>query len=209
VIKTTRFHLTLIYLIDFIRSTGMFMCAEPLILGELEDYLTGEFLADTVDERVRQELARFLVEKKHFRKEDIRARCRLAIQVTNNKSAEIKIDFMIQVEGKTGMIVQYGPGSITSRHRPALSVSRLAQAYQIPVVVVTNGEGADILDGVCGEVTGSGLGAIPAKDHLQDIVRKHHFKEIPIRQKVLESRILYAFEVNDSCFCHMAACGSS
>jgi hypothetical protein len=114
---------------------------------------------------------------------------------------------MIQVEGKTGMIMQYGPGSITSRHRPALAASRLVEAYQIPVIVVTNGEEADVLDGVTGNVTAEGLDGIPSKAQLQEIMRGHAFERISDRQKALEARILYAFEVNDSCFCDMASCG--
>ena len=39
-----------------------------LILGELTDYLTGEPLTDTHDERLRQELAKWLVEKKTISK---------------------------------------------------------------------------------------------------------------------------------------------
>ncbi len=181
------------------------MCAEPLILGKLTDFITGEILPDTIDERARQALACFLVEKKHFAKDDIRVRCPIRVQAAD-QSAERIIDFIIGADGKTGMILQYGPGSITSRHRPALAASRMAEAYQIPVVVVTNGKEADILDGVSGNVIASGLDAIPSMAELREIMQTHAFDIISPRQKSLEARILYAFEVNDSCFCDSASC---
>ena len=44
----------------------------------------------------------------------------------------IKIDFEIEVSGKIGMIIRYGPGSLVTRQRPALAVSRLVVASRFP-----------------------------------------------------------------------------
>ena len=55
------------------------------------------------------------------------------------------------------MIVKYAPGSLVTRHRPALAASRLIAPYQVPVVVVTNGKDTNILDGSTGKVTGYGF----------------------------------------------------
>ena len=44
-----------------------------LILGELVDFITGETIQDTHDERYRQKLARFLIEKKDYTKNDIKS----------------------------------------------------------------------------------------------------------------------------------------
>jgi hypothetical protein len=35
------------------------MCPHELILGETTDFITGETLVDTIDERARQKIARF------------------------------------------------------------------------------------------------------------------------------------------------------
>ncbi|MCW5205093.1 hypothetical protein VU02_04130, partial [Desulfobulbus sp. N2] len=45
-----------------------------LVYGTLKDYLTGEELPDTDDERLRQEMARMMVEEKGFAKEDLEPR---------------------------------------------------------------------------------------------------------------------------------------
>ena len=42
-----------------------------LILGELIDFITGETIQDTHDERYRQKLARLLVEHKGYVKKEI------------------------------------------------------------------------------------------------------------------------------------------
>jgi len=42
-----------------------------LILGELVDYITGETIEDTHDERYRQKLAHLLVEHKGYFKKEI------------------------------------------------------------------------------------------------------------------------------------------
>ena len=68
------------------------------------------------------------------------------------------------------MIVKYGPGSLVTRQRSSLAASRLVAPYQVPVVVVTNGKNADILNGFNGNVTASGLEKIPSKPDLEKII---------------------------------------
>jgi len=56
-----------------------------LILGELTDFLSGETLKDTHDERYRQKLARLLVNKKGYAKNEISPRCELLITAGDNQ----------------------------------------------------------------------------------------------------------------------------
>ena len=181
------------------------MDGHHLILGELTDLITGETLADTHDERYRQKLARLLLDTKGYDLENIQARHPLKVQAGSN-CALIKIDFVLSAAGKTGMIVKYGPGSLVTRYRPALAAARLITPYQIPRVVVTNGEAADILDGASGKLMASDLASIPSKDELATIVAQMSIKEItPVRAEA-ESRIVYAFEVDGACPCDDTIC---
>jgi Type I restriction enzyme R protein N terminus (HSDR_N) len=181
------------------------MDGHHLILGELVDFLTGETLQDTHDERYRQDLARLLVEELAYSKEDIEPRCDLMVQA-GGKRAIVKVDFQITLSGKTCMIVKYGPGSIVTRHRPALAASRLLKPYQIPTVVVTNGEDADVLDGRTGKLTGRGLDSIPSKIMLIETARNTGFEAISEKRVEVESRIVYAYEVDGSCPCDDTIC---
>ncbi len=104
------------------------------------------------------------------------------------------------------MMVKYGPGSLVTRHRPALAASRLVAPYQVPVVVVTNGKEADIIEGATGKVISSGLESIPDRSELIDRVADTHFNPISAKQATMESKIIYAFEVDDSCLCDDNIC---
>jgi len=176
-----------------------------LILGEIVDFITGESIEDTHDERYRQKLARLLVENKEYGKTDIKPRCNL-MAVAGEKRAIVKIDFSISLSEKICMIIKYGPGSLVTRHRPALAASRLLAPYQIPVVVVTNGEDADIIEGSSGKLSAQGLDSIPAKPELIDRIANERFNPLSEKQLERESRIFYAFEVDGSCPCDDTIC---
>lgn len=176
-----------------------------LILGKTTDFITGEPIEDTHDERYRQNIARLLVNEKLYEKKDIKPRYDLLAQAGNRK-AIIKVDFLVSIGNRICMIIKYGPGSITTRHRPAMAASRLVTDYQIPVVVVTNGVDADILDGLTGKIISNGLDAIPAKPEIIKLSAKFAFFDIPATRAEAESRILYAYDVDGSCPCDNSIC---
>ncbi len=181
------------------------MDGHRLILGELVDYITGEVLIDTHDERYRQKIARLLVDQMGYAKGDIEPRRALAVQV-DDKKALLKIDFIITLAGRISMVVQYGPGSLVTRRRSVLAVSRLIAPYQVPVAVITNGQDAEIISGASGEMIDKGLGAIPSKSDLTRRVAGKVFAPISDRRAEMESRILYCYEVDDSCECDDDIC---
>jgi hypothetical protein len=104
------------------------------------------------------------------------------------------------------MVIHYGPGSLVTRHRPILAMSRLVQANQVPLAVVTNGEDADILDGESGRVIASGLNQIPTKTQLSHIVDARQWPMVPPKRREMESRILMAFEIDGRCPCDDSVC---
>jgi hypothetical protein len=181
------------------------MAGHHLILGKLSDVLTGETLDDTLDERYRQKIARLLVERGGYRPQDVEPRRELMLQA-DSRRAVIRIDFVVRIEGKAGMVIRFGPGSMVSRERPALAVSRLIEAYQVPIVVVTNGEDAEILDGESGKVIGCGLEAVPDKAELTERVKRYAFPAIPAERAVMESRVAYCYEVDGACPCDDTIC---
>jgi hypothetical protein len=176
-----------------------------LILGQLTDIITGNTLEDTHDERYRQAIARLLIEKKGYAREDIHPRSNLMV-TAGAKKAIIQIDFTVVLQKRMIMIIRYGPGSLVTRHRPVLATSRVLTTYQIPLVVVTNGVEADVLDGKSGTLISQGLGTIPSKDELLANIACLKFEEIAAVRTEMESRIIYAFEVDGSCACDDTVC---
>ena len=176
-----------------------------LVLGELIDFVTGEKIPDTHDERYRQQLARLLVERKGYLKNQIQPRFELRV-AAENKQAVLKIDFVVHLSERICMILKYGPGSLVTRHRSTLAASRLVAPYQVPIAVVTNGKDADIVEGSSGKIIASGLESIPVKAELVGRVEQAGFGQISAKQAEMESRILYAFEVDGSCPCDDTIC---
>ena len=181
------------------------MDGHHLIMGKLADFITGETLNDTHDERYRQKIAKLLVEVRDFKRSEIAPRHKLVVKA-GDKKAIICIDFVISLCEKICMIVKYGPGSVVTRVRPSLAVSRLVSGYQVPVVVITNGEEAEIVNGSKGTVTGRGLESIPSRSTLMEAFHEYSFEPISARKVEMESRIAYAFEVDDSCPCDDSIC---
>ncbi|MBU4462346.1 MAG: type I restriction enzyme HsdR N-terminal domain-containing protein [Proteobacteria bacterium] len=169
-----------------------------LVLGELTDYITGETIKDTHDERYRQKLARLLVNDKGYQKNEIKAGHQLLVNA-GDKTAVVNIDLMVTLSGRICMIIKYGPGSLVTRRRSALAVSRLVAGYQVPVVVVSNGEDAEIVSGSTGDVISHGLDSIPSKPESLEIAGNAGFTSISEKQAMMEARIVYAFEIDGSC----------
>ncbi|MEA3279085.1 MAG: type I restriction enzyme HsdR N-terminal domain-containing protein [Thermodesulfobacteriota bacterium] len=169
-----------------------------LVLGELTDYITGKTIKDTHDEQYRQKLARLLVQKKGYQKKDIKTGCELHVKAGDKNAISI-IDLMVTLSGKICMIIKYAPGSLVTRRRTVLAASRLTADYQVPFVVVTNGEDAEVIDGSTGNVISNGLDSIPSKPEIIKNTDDKDFKEISAKQVIMESRIIYALEVDGSC----------
>ncbi|MGD8470069.1 MAG: type I restriction enzyme HsdR N-terminal domain-containing protein [Desulfobacteraceae bacterium] len=181
------------------------MNGHHLILGELTDFITGETVKDTHDERYRQKIAGLLIRQLGYLKADIEPRKRLVTRA-DRKKAVIKIDFTITLAGRMCMVLQYGPGSLVSRRRSVLAISRLVAPYQVPVAVITNGKDAEIINGTSGKVTAIGLESIPPKAELIRMAAGETFAPISDQQAEMESRILYCYEIDDRCECDDDVC---
>jgi len=170
------------------------------IYGTCTDYITGETIVDTDDERCRQELARLLVKEKGYAKSELEPR--LCIETLYNKQfVSSTIDITVRVAGKRLMILRFAPGSIVTRERSAIAAARVLEpAYQIPLAVVTNCRDAEVLDTYTGEVLRQGLAGIPGKKEAADLVKSLRFDPFADEaKKDRERRILNAYDVEVCC----------
>lgn len=170
------------------------MCAHQLVLGEMIDFITGETVVDTLDERARQKIARFLVEEKGYLKDEIEARQQIMLPV-DGETGIFKVDLVIRLADRAFMILIFGPGSLVSRERSAVAAARLVEGYEVPLAVVTNGEAAEVLETRSGKVMAEGLEKIPSKAEALQMLRGIRFETLPEKRLAWERRILYAFEV--------------
>ncbi len=176
-----------------------------LILGKISDYLTGQVIADTHDERFRQAIAKLLVEEKGFDKSDIRSRHPLTLTV-DGKTGLVYVDFIISINNQAKMMIMYAPGSLVTRQRPTLAAARIVYDHVIPVAVISNGLDAIVMDAVSGKTIGEGFFAIPNKHKLLAENAHATLQTISERQQAHEKRILFAMEVLTQQECHEFTC---
>ncbi len=176
-----------------------------LVLGELTDYITGETRPDTHDERARQTIARLLVDEKGYRREEITTGSVLPLTVDGDRG-NVRVDFIIRINGQAVMTVIYGPGAIVSRQRPTLAVARLVEPHIIPYAVVSNGQDAHIMDSLTGKVIAEGLDAIFSKAELTDMMDPLAFATLPENRIEKEQRILFCMEVLSERECDEFTC---
>ncbi|UCE78782.1 MAG: type I restriction enzyme HsdR N-terminal domain-containing protein [Nitrospiraceae bacterium] len=163
------------------------------ILGKTTDFITGREIKDTDDERLRQRLARYLVEEKGYAKEDIEVKRRIEM-IIEGKRIRSMVDFVIMTEGTSFMVIKYGPGSLVTRERPALAIARILEEYEIPLTVVTNGEDAEVLETAKGEIVSTGIDSIPEKAVLIEQYKLFKPKKISPDQIEAEKRVLSAYD---------------
>ena len=181
------------------------MCAHQVILGETVDFITGESIDDTVDERARQTIARFLVEEKGYLKGEIEVRQQITLAVDGNEGTS-KVDFVIRAAGKAFMIIIFGPGSLVSRERSTVAAARLIENHEVPFAVVTNGQAAEVLETKSGEVIAEGLENVPSRAEALRKLKKITFEKLSEERLEKERRILYTFDVLAKCECDGFVC---
>ena len=170
-----------------------------MIYGNLVDYVTGEPLVDTDDERYRQKLARLLVEERGFAKNELEMRRRIET-LFNHQFVASKIDIVVSIGDQRVMVLRYGPGSLVTRERAAIAAARvLEEDHMIPLAVVTNGEDGELLNARTGKVLATGLEAIPTREAVLKMMPDLDFTPVVPQRREPELRILNAFDVEVCC----------
>lgn len=182
------------------------MGTHHLILGKTTDYLTGQTVTDTHDERARQEIAKFLVAEKGYEKSEIRSRLQLSLAL-DGRTGAVPVDFLLKPADKSLMIILFRPGSLVSRRRIALAAARLTEDRIIPYAAVTNAEDAEILETSTGKVVSSGLQGIFARHEAIELLGGMDFPVLTAPRREKEERILYAMEVLSQKECDDYTCG--
>lgn len=172
-----------------------------IVYGTCKDFVTGETIVDTDDERYRQKLARYLVEEKGYEKKDIEMGRKIET-LYNSQFVTSKISMVIKGKDRRMMIIRYAPGSLVTRERSAIAAARvLDDEYQIPLAVVTNGEDAELLDTYTGEILKNGLDeGILGPEEAGKLAASLGFSPFDDKKKrERELRILNAYDIEVCC----------
>ena len=163
-------------------------------MGELADYLTGQTLPDTHDERVIQKISRFLIEKKGYLKNDVLTRKKIFLKI-GDKTGTVTVDFIIRINKISFAVIMYGPGSIVTRQRPTIAAARLIEDYMIPFSMITNGEESILMNTMSGKVIGKELNSLPSPQKALTLLKNLQLKNITDTRREKEQRILYAMDI--------------
>lgn len=165
-----------------------------LVYGKCRDFITGEEIIDTDDERYRQKIARFVVEKKGWPKAEITPHMKIET-LFGKKFVVSKITLYVTLNGKPFMLIRYAPGSIVTRERSAVAAARvLLPDSTVPIAVVTNGKDAEILYTHTGEVINEGMNGIPSYKEAPALLTR--YPPLPFKEDRRE-RELRILNVND------------
>jgi len=171
-----------------------------LCYGALRDYLTGETLPDTDDERIRQSLARLLVERLGYGKHELEPRLIIDTCYNGNRTRTL-VELAVRIGGPRLFIVRYGPGSLVTREKAAVAAARLLDCdYRIPLAVVTNGRDAELLETARGRVLAAGMACIPDRNQAAALAGECVFEPFTDpRRRDQALRILNVFDQQECC----------
>ncbi|NOZ77400.1 MAG: type I restriction enzyme HsdR N-terminal domain-containing protein [Euryarchaeota archaeon] len=155
-------------------------------------------MPETRAERVRQKIERFLVEEKHYPKEEIQVGVEFEVHL-DGEVIRPRVDLVVRLGGRRVMVIKCVHGAMEAGERLVVSYGRLLDDYQIPFSVITNWEDARVIDTVSGKTVGSGRQAIPAREELERL--EMEFPAYPEERLEREKRILSAYEAINRDLC--------
>jgi hypothetical protein len=142
---------------------------------------------------VKQKVFDILTQKKGFIPQEIEIDPVFRLTFSNCE-AVVSIDFIVNVDSTSFMVIRSIPTAIESWERYAISFARVIKDYQIPYAIVTDGENARIFYALSGSLVRESIDGIFQKQEAVELM--NNFKKIPCPAKRLEKekRIIYAFE---------------
>ena len=164
----------------------------------ITDFITGKPVPNIGSEENRQEIERYLVEKKGFDRQDIEVDADISLTI-DGVPYRSQIDLVASAGGKRVMAIKSAAGSLDSWKREIVSAARLLDRYQLPVSVVSDGKTAIVVDTVSGDEIGWDMTAIPSKEDAQTLINATPLQSMPherLRKEMLIFRSYDMMNVN-------------
>lgn len=158
----------------------------------LKDYVTGRDMPDCDDEVVRQNLERLLVEAKGYERADIEVDRWFDIEIDGVREKG-RAELVVALQNQPFMTIKCSRGSLVTREREALAASRLCHERLVPYTVVTNGQDAEFLDTLTGQVLATGLEAVPHKNDALKMSLGQTCTSLDEAKRIKEGRVYLAF----------------
>ena len=157
------------------------------------DYITGESVPHVGAEINRQQVERYLVEEKGYRREEILVDAPIQVEIEGDVYRST-VDLVVQINGCPLMAVKCAAGSLGSREREIVSAARLFGPSPIPLAVVSDGVTATVLDSTTGRPKGSGMEAILHRDEAVELALSEPLPPIAPERMVREKLVFRSYD---------------
>lgn len=134
------------------------------------DFITGQSVPNVGAEANRQQVERYLVEEKGYRREEVLVDAPIDVDI-DGEVYQSTVDLVIQINDRPLMAVKCAAGSLGSREREIVSAARLLSASPLPLAIVSDGSNATVLDTVTGKKRGGGMASIPSRIEAVDLAQ--------------------------------------
>ncbi len=139
-----------------------------------------------------------LLEKKGYNLGDVEKKVVFPVDL-RREQAYSSVDFLVSVDGQKAMVIKCAAGSLASRERQAVAAARVISSPPVPIAVVADPVGAEVLDVMTREVIGEGFGAIPIKEEMRRMLSGVEAQPLSPDRLEKEKRILLAFDAIKCC----------
>ncbi len=169
---------------------------DPNIFVKVPCFLTGKLVWDTDRERIRQKLAKYLVNDLGYRMEDFQLDREIRFEIDGKTIVSI-VDLTVHIDGRSLMILRGGPGSVITREAGTVAAARLLEPdYIIPWAVQANLYDASFIDVKRKKAVGYGWEAIPSRKRLLELTENWPPPKLPESRIPLERQILYSYDTH-------------
>jgi hypothetical protein len=158
--------------------------------------LTGRLVLDTDRERIRQKLARFLMEERDFNISDFVLDREIFLDVDGQKVISL-VDLLVLIDGRPLMILRGAPGSVVTRESGTIAAARLLEPdFIIPWAVQANLFDAALLDVRAKRAVGYGWDSIPSRSRLLEMTADWPPPKLPRERMPIERQILFSYDTH-------------
>ncbi len=167
----------------------------------IQDYLSGEDIQATTYEDLRQAMARMLVERKGYPRQNLQPKASICFEIQGRVyRREVDISVYDQ-QGRVLLILMFCAGEVETYIRECLAAARLHPHGPARLALVTDTKQALILRVADAKLLRqTDYQAIPSWEQLQQEAAKAEQYVLTQEKKQVEERIFYAFsELGCSC----------
>lgn len=158
--------------------------------------ITGQLVWDTDRERIKQHLAKYLLEQKGYLVSDLQVDREICFNLDGQKIVAIA-DLVAHINGKSLMVLRGGPGSVVTREAGTVAAARLLEpGYIVPYAVQANLQDASFLDVRTKKTLGLGYDSIPTRLDLLKMTEGLESVELPEKRRPLEEQILFSYDTH-------------